>query len=246
MLIGEEAFGKLSRSRVALFGIGGVGGYTLEALARSGVGAIDIIDSDVVDISNINRQLIALESTVGKSKVEIAAARLRDIDPDCEVRAFQTFFTPENSKDFDFSKYDYVIDAIDTVTGKLEIIKKANEAGVPVISCMGTGNKLDPGKLQVADIYKTSVCPLARTMRYECRKRGIKKLKVIFSTEEPIRPKEKAADALSADEGDNTDESAVSGAVSPSPRRSVPGSSAFVPGAAGLMIAAEVVKDLIS
>ena len=182
---------------------------------------------------------------MGKNKVDIAANRVRDINPDCEVRTFKTFFTPENSKEFDFSEYDYVVDAIDTVTGKLEIIRKANEAGVPVICCMGTGNKLDPGKLKVADIYETSVCPLARVMRYECRKRGIKKLKVVFSTEEPVRVKEKAADALSADER-NTDAAAADGVLTPSSRRSVPGSSAFVPAAAGLMIAAEVVKDLIS
>ncbi len=221
MLIGSSSLNKLKNSRVALFGVGGVGGYVAEALARSGVGKIDLIDNDKVSPSNINRQIIALHSTIGMDKVSVAAARLKDINPQIEITEIPKFILPENINEFDFSQYDYVIDAIDTVSGKLAIIEKATEDNIPVISSMGTGNKLNPSAFQISDIYKTSVCPLARVMRYELRKRGIKKLKVLFSTEEPIRQ--------SAPEG-----------VKPTPA-----SISFVPSVAGLLIAGEVIKDLI-
>lgn len=223
MLIGEKAIATLKNSRVAVFGAGGVGGYVIEALARSGVGAIDIIDNDTVSESNINRQIIALRSTIGSLKTEIARKRVLDINPDCEVTLFETFVLPENIDSFDFSCYDYIVDAIDTVSGKLAIIEKAYKEGIPVISSMGTGNKLDPTKFIITDISKTSVCPLARVMRYELKKRGVKKVKVLFSTEEPIKP----------------DKSENSG------KRTPPGSISFVPSAAGLIIGGEVIKDLI-
>ncbi len=221
-LIGNEAFSRLQNSHVIVFGVGGVGGYVVEALVRSGLGEITIVDNDVVSESNINRQIIALHSTVGKPKVQVLKERILDINPDCRVNALQAFFLPENSADFDFSKYDYVVDAIDTVTAKIEIIRKAKEAGVPVISSMGTGNKLDPSKFQIADISKTSVCPLARVMRRELKARHISKVKVLFSTEESA--------------GVVTDSSNG---------RHAPASIAFVPSVGGLMIAAEVVKDLM-
>lgn len=223
MLIGEKAIATLKNSRVAVFGAGGVGGYVIEALARSGVGAIDIIDNDTVSESNINRQIIALRSTIGSLKTEIARKRVLDINPDCKVTLFETFVLPENIDSFDFSCYDYIVDAIDTVSGKLAIIEKAYKEGIPVISSMGTGNKLDPTKFTITDIYQTSVCPLARVMRYELKKRGVKKVKVLFSTEEPIKP----------------DKSENSG------KRTPPGSISFVPSAAGLIIGGEVIKDLI-
>lgn len=223
MLIGEKAIATLKISRVAVFGAGGVGGYVIEALARSGVGAIDIIDNDTVSESNINRQIIALRSTIGSLKTEIARKRVLDINPDCKVTLFETFVLPENIDSFDFSCYDYIVDAIDTVSGKLAIIEKAYKEGIPVISSMGTGNKLDPTKFIITDISKTSVCPLARVMRYELKKRGVKKVKVLFSTEEPIKP----------------DKSENSG------KRTPPGSISFVPSAAGLIIGGEVIKDLI-
>ncbi len=221
-LIGNEAFAKLQNSRVIVFGVGGVGGYVVEALVRSGIGEITIVDNDVVSESNINRQIIALHSTVGKSKVQVMKERILDINPDCRVNALQTFFLPENSSDFNFKEYDYVIDAIDTVTAKIELICSAKEAGVPVISSMGTGNKMDPSKFQITDISKTSVCPLARVMRRELKARGIKNVKVLFSTEESA--------------GVVTDSSAG---------RHAPASIAFVPPSAGLLIASEVVRDLI-
>lgn len=223
MLIGEKAIATLKNSRVAVFGAGGVGGYVIEALARSGVGAIDIIDNDTVSESNINRQIIALRSTIGSLKTEIARKRVLDINPDCKVTLFETFVLPENIDSFDFFCYDYIVDAIDTVSGKLAIIEKAYKEGIPVISSMGTGNKLDPTKFTITDISKTSVCPLARVMRYELKKRGVKKVKVLFSTEEPIKP----------------DKSENSG------KRTPPGSISFVPSAAGLIIGGEVIKDLI-
>ena len=223
MLIGKNALATLKKSRVAVFGAGGVGGYVIEALARSGVGAIDIIDNDTVSESNINRQIIALRSTIGLLKTEVVKKRVEDINPECKVTVYETFVLPENIDTFDFSKYDYVVDAIDTVSGKLAIIEKAYNEGVPVISSMGTGNKLDPTKFSVTDISKTSVCPLARVMRYELKKRGIKKLKVLFSTEEPIKP--------------NTEKD-ERGKVPP-------GSISFVPSVAGLIIGGEVIKDLI-
>jgi len=224
MLLGEHNMKNLNSSRVAVFGIGGVGGHTAEALVRSGVGEIDIIDNDRVVPSNINRQIFALGSTVGEYKVDAARERLLDINPDLKIHTYKTFFTPETSYKFDFSKYDYVVDAIDTVTGKIEIIVKANNSDTPVISAMGAGNKLNPALFEVADIYKTSMCPLARVMRGELKKRGIKKLKVVYSKEKPIKPK-------------TPDNVALAG-------KPVPGSTAFVPSVVGLIIAGEVIKDL--
>lgn len=224
MLIGESALNKLKSTRVAVFGVGGVGGYVAESLARAGVGAIDLIDNDVVSVSNINRQIIALSTTVGRLKTQCMKERILDINPKAKVNEFNTFVLPENVNSFDFSIYDYVVDAIDTVSGKLAIIEKAYNEGIPVISSMGTGNKLDPTKFEITDIYKTSVCPLARVMRYELKKRGIKSLKVLYSKEEPIKPKE----AQLNEKG-----------------KAVPGSISFVPSVAGLIIGGEVIKDLI-
>ncbi len=225
LIFGEEALEKLANARVAVFGVGGVGGYAVEALARSGVGALDIIDNDTVALSNINRQIIALHSTIGEYKVDAAAKRILDINPNIKLKAYKTFFTPETADSFDFSEYDYVIDAIDTVVGKIELVMKAQAAGTPIICSMGAGNKIDPTKFQVADIYKTSVCPLARVMRYELKKRRVKHLKCVFSTEEPITPRQSEE---------------VSG------KRQTPGSCAFVPSVAGLIIAGEVIKDIVN
>lgn len=227
LLLGEEAIVKLSRSRVAVFGIGGVGGYAVEALARSGVGAFELIDRDVVSESNLNRQIIATHKTIGRGKTEVMEERIHDINPDAQVTQHRCFYLPETSDQFDFSQYDYIIDAVDTITAKIEIILRAQQAGVPVISSMGAGNKLDPSKFEVADIYKTSVDPLARVMRRELKKRGVRKLKVVYSKEEPIRP-------LGRIEADPE-----------AGRKDVPGSAVFTPAAAGLLIASEVVKDLI-
>ena len=235
LIFGEEAMDILANSRVAVFGVGGVGGYTVEALARSGVGAIDLIDDDKVCVTNINRQIIALGSTVGMYKVDAAEKRIHDINPECRVTCHKMFYMPETADKLDFSQYDYVVDAIDTVTGKIEIIMQAKAAGVPVISSMGAGNKVDPTAFEVADIYKTSVCPLARVMRYQLKRRGVKKLKVVYSKEQPIAPQGKAAE----DGSGNTD--MRTGAA----RRSTPGSNAFVPSVAGLIIGGEVIKDLI-
>ena len=215
LLLGERAMEKLSRARVAVFGIGGVGGHVVAALARSGVGALDLIDKDTVSISNVNRQIIALQSTIGRYKADVMKERVMDINPDCRVEAHRCFYLPETSAEFNFSDYTYVVDAVDTVTAKLELIVRAEEAGVPIISSMGAGNKLNPAAFEVADIYRTTVCPLARVMRRELKKRGILHLKVIYSKEEPIK--------IGAE---------------------VPGSTAFVPSAAGLLIASEVVKDI--
>lgn len=223
MLIGKDALATLSKMRVAVFGAGGVGGYVIEALARSGVGAIDVIDNDTVSESNLNRQIIALTSTIGRLKTETVRKRVLDINPDCSVTCFETFVLPENINKFDFSVYDYIVDAIDTVSGKIAIIEKAHSEGIPVISSMGTGNKLDPTKFRITDINKTSVCPLARVMRYELKKRGIKKLKVLFSEEEPIK--------INSEEKIN--------------EKIPPGSISFVPSVAGLIIGGEVIKDLI-
>ena len=231
LIYGVEAMGKLAASHVAVFGIGGVGGYVVEALVRSGVGAIDLIDNDKVCLSNLNRQIIATMKTIGKYKVDVAEERIHDINPDCKVRAFKTFFLPETQDQFDFTEYDYVVDAIDTVTGKLAIIEKANEAGVPVMSSMGAGNKIDASLFEVADIYDTKVCPLAKVMRHECKKRGIKHLKVVYSGEKPIS---NSTDGISPSE---TEEKS-------SGRRSIPGSTAFAPSVAGLIIAGEVINDL--
>lgn len=228
LIFGRDAMKRLSEARVAVFGIGGVGGYAVEALARSGIGELDLIDNDTVSVSNINRQIIALESTVGMYKIDAAKARIAEINPDCKVNTFRTFFMPDTSSQFDFSVYDYVIDAIDTVTGKIEIIMKSQEAGVPVISSMGAGNKTEPASFVVADIYSTSVCPLARVMRQQLKKRGVKKLKVVYSTEQAVTP---AIDSVVKEE-------------IPAGRRSIPGSNAFVPSVAGLIIAGEVIKDI--
>lgn len=226
MLLGPEAMDRLAHARVAVFGIGGVGGYVVEALARSGVGALDLVDKDEVALSNLNRQIIALHSTVGRPKAEVAAERVRDINPDCSVTVWQTFFLPETKAQFDFSQYDYVVDAIDTVAGKLSLIESAEAAGVPVISAMGAGNKLDPTGFQVCDLFETSFDGLARVMRKECRKRGIDALKVVWSDEDPLSP-------------DTPEEGNDPG------RRSTPGSIAFVPSVVGLILAGEVVKDLV-
>lgn len=223
LLFGEEAMKRLYSARVAVFGVGGVGGYAVEALARSGIGAIDLIDNDTISESNLNRQIIALKSTIGQYKADAAKARIAEINPECEVTAHKIFFMPDTADKLDFSRYDYVIDAIDTVTGKIEIIMRAKAVGVPVISSMGAGNKLDPTAFEVADIYKTSVCPLARVMRREMKKRGVTPFKVVYSREEAIRP--------------------IGTASQPS-GKPVPGSNAFVPSAAGLIIASEVIKDL--
>ena len=228
LLFGKEAMEKLKNSRVAVFGVGGVGGYAVEALARSGVGALDLIDDDLVCLTNINRQIIALRSTVGQPKVEVAAARVKDINPDCVVRTYRTFYTPETADQFNFSEYDYVIDAIDTVTGKIGLVMQAKESGTPIISSMGAGNKLDPTAFKVADIYKTSVCPLARVMRRELKKRGIRSLKVVYSEEEALTPAEDLTEEFSTHH-----------------KRQTPGSVAFVPSVVGLILAGEVVKDLV-
>lgn len=228
LLLGSEAMEYLAQCRVAVFGVGGVGGYAVEALARSGIGALDLIDDDKVCLTNLNRQLHATRSTVGKYKVDAAEQRIRDINPDCRVTTYKTFFLPETENQFDFSQYDYVVDAIDTVKGKLALAEKAQAAGTPIICAMGAGNKLDPTAFRVADIYQTSVCPLARVMRTECRRRGIKKLKVVYSRETPTRP----FGEIPADERPGSN------------RRDIPGSTAFVPAAAGLIIAGEVIKDL--
>lgn len=239
LLLGKEAMETLRRSRVAIFGIGGVGGYAVEALARSGVGALDIVDDDKVCLTNINRQIYATRKTVGQYKVDVAALRIAEIDPAITVTTYKTFYTPDTASQFDFRQYDYVIDAIDTVTGKIELVLQAQQAGVPIISCMGAGNKLDPCAFEVADIYETSVCPLARVMRRELKKRNVSSLKVVYSKEPPLTP---------------IDDMAIScrtHCICPpgtarkcTQRRQVPGSNAFVPSVAGLIIAGEVVKDL--
>lgn len=222
LLLGSGAYETLSSKRVAVFGVGGVGGYTVEALARAGVGTLDLIDSDCVCLSNINRQIIATRKTLGMLKVDAAAERCRDINPDIKVNTYPVFFLPENAEDFDFSKYDYVVDAVDTVSAKIGIAQKAKELGVPAISSMGAGNKLHPELFEVADIYETSVCPLARVMRRELKKRGINSLKVVYS-------KEPAAETNAPVENG----------------KKIPGSVSFVPSAAGLIIAGEVIKDLL-
>ena len=226
MLLGDEAMERLQKARVAVFGLGGVGGYTVEALARAGIGQLDLIDSDTVSISNLNRQILATRSTVGMEKTEAARLRVLDINPDCVVRVHNVFYTPETADRFDFTQYDYIVDAIDTVTGKLALVQRAYEAGTPIICCMGTGNKLDASAFQVADISKTSMCPLARIMRKELGKRGIKHLKVVYSQEEALTPTgwEEEAAAIG--------------------KRQIPGSVSFVPGAAGLILAGEVIKDI--
>ena len=239
LLLGAEAMEKLHNSRVAVFGIGGVGGYTVEALARSGVGALDLIDDDKVCLTNLNRQIIATRSTVGQYKVDVAAQRIHDIDPDIRVTTHRCFFGPETQDQFDFTQYDYVVDAIDTVTGKIELVEQAKRAGTPIISSMGAGNKMDPSAFEVADIYKTSVCPLAKVMRRELKKRGIRKLKVVYSKEQPLEPIDDMA--ISCREHCICPPGAVRKCTK---RRAIPGSNAFVPSVVGLIIAGEVVKDL--
>lgn len=225
LMIGSDALEKLKNSRVAIFGIGGVGSYTAEALARSGVGTLDLIDNDKVCITNINRQLYATFSAVDKYKVDVAKERISDINPDAKVNVYKIFYMPENAHEFCFSDYDYIVDAIDTVTAKIDLVIKANEANVPIISAMGAGNKMDPTAFEVTDIYKTSVCPLAKVMRYELRRRGIKKLKVVYSKEIPLEYECECTES--------------------SPKRRIPGSNAFVPPVAGMIMAGEAIKDLI-
>lgn len=239
LLYGKDAMEKLAQARVAVFGVGGVGGYTVEALIRSGIGAIDLIDDDKVCLTNINRQIYATRKTVGKYKVDVAAERIAEINPDAVVRTYKTFYMPETSSQFDFTQYDYIVDAIDTVKGKIELVMNAAKAGTPIISSMGAGNKIDPSAFEVSDIFKTSVCPLARVMRAELKKRGIKKLKVVYSKEKPIAP---------------VDDMAIScrtNCICPpgtarkcTQRRQVPGSTAFVPSVVGLIIAGEIINDL--
>ena len=236
LLLGKPAMDRLAGCRVAVFGIGGVGGYVCEALARSGVGALDLIDDDKVCLSNINRQIIATNKTVGQYKTDVMKERILDINPDAKVNTYRCFFLPENASDFPFDKYDYVVDAIDTVTAKIELVMQCQNSGVPIISSMGAGNKLDPTKFRVADIYKTQMDPLAKVMRRELKKRGVKKLKVVYSEEEPVVP-----DAVSAE-----NQVDAGTARQGSKRRSSPGSTAFVPSVAGLIIAGEVIKDLIN
>lgn len=230
LLLGDAAMKKLKNSRVAVFGVGGVGGYTVEALVRSGVGALDLIDNDTVSLTNINRQIIATLDTVGRDKVDVAQERIKSINPDCVVTTHKCFYLPETAEQFDFTDYDYVVDAIDTVKGKIEIVMRAKECSTPVISSMGAGNKLDPTAFEVADISKTSVCPLAKVMRVQLRKRGVNHLKVVYSKELPLTP-------IITDDAKEEFPSGV--------RRTLPGSTAFVPSVVGLIIASEVVKDLI-
>lgn len=226
LLLGAEAMKKLKNARVAVFGIGGVGGHVCEALVRSGVGAFDLIDNDTVSLTNLNRQIIATRDTVGKYKVDVMKERFLSINPEADVRTYRCFFLPENADEFPFQEYDYIVDAIDTVTAKLEIITRAKSLGIPVISAMGAGNKLDPTRFRVTDLFKTSMDPLAKVMRRELKKRNIYHLKVVFSDEQPVTPKE-----------ESTEEK-------PEGRRAIPGSTAFVPAVAGLIIAGEVIKDL--
>lgn len=227
LLLGKDAVTILNNSRVAVFGIGGVGGFTAEALARSGVGTIDVIDNDIVSASNINRQIYALHSTIGKAKVDVCADRMIDINPNVRINKFNLFYSPETKSMLNFDDYDYVVDAIDTVTGKISLVEQATASSTPIISSMGAGNKLDPCAFEVSDIYKTSVCPLAKVMRHELKKRGIKKLKVVYSKEIPVKPKEPFDSQV------------------PQGKRQVPGSCAFVPSVVGLIIAGEVIKDII-
>lgn len=252
LLLGTEGVERLHRARVAVFGVGGVGGYVCEALARSGVGHFDLVDMDTVSLTNINRQIIATHTTLGRYKTEVMRERILDINPEAEVRVYNCFFLPENAEDFPFSEYDYVVDAVDTVTAKIALAVKAKEAGVPLISSMGAGNKLDASRFQVADIYQTKVCPLAKVMRRELKKRGIEKLKVVYSEEEPVKPvaEPRALSAVPEAEvrtGEGTKVPSTAGEETPpAGKRSVPGSVAFVPSVAGLILAGEVVKDLCS
>ncbi len=226
LLLGQDAMKKLLQSKVIVFGVGGVGGHTIEALVRSGIQNIDIVDNDTVSLTNINRQIIATHSSIGKSKVQVMKERILDINPDAKVTAWECFYLPETKDQFDFSKYDYIVDAVDTVSAKISLIEQAKACGTKIICSMGAGNKLDPTQFEVADISKTSVCPLARVMRQECKKRHLEKVKVVYSKEKPVTPK---AHSDSEQKGNGF----------------APGSSAFVPSVAGLIIASEVIKDLI-
>ena len=239
LLLGKEAMDRLAQARVAVFGIGGVGGYVVEALVRSGVGAIDLIDDDKVCLTNLNRQIIATRKTIGKYKTEVMKERILDINPDCKVEVHNCFYLPENKDEFDFTAYSYVVDAVDTVTAKIQLVMQAQETNTPIIRSMGAGNKLNPAEFEVADIYKTSVCPLAKVMRRELKKRGVRKLKVVYSKEKAIRPIE--------DESISCRNHCVcppGAARTCNERRDIPGSTAFVPAVAGLIIASEVIKDL--
>ncbi|MBQ3816885.1 MAG: tRNA threonylcarbamoyladenosine dehydratase [Clostridia bacterium] len=239
LIYGKEAMERLKRARVAVFGIGGVGGYAVEALARSGVGALDLIDDDKVCLTNINRQILATLSTVGKYKVDVAKSRVLEINPECDVKTYKTFYLPDTKDEFDFTQYDYIVDAIDTVTGKLELVMNAKKAGTPIISSMGAGNKTDASAFEVTDIYKTSICPLARIMRTQCRKRGIDKLKVVYSKEKPVRPIEDMK--ISCREHCICPPGTARKCTE---RRDIPGSNAFVPSVVGLIIAGEVINDI--
>lgn len=230
ILLGREGVERLKKARVAVFGIGGVGGHAVEALARSGIGALDLVDHDTVSLTNLNRQIVALHSTIGKYKVDVMKDRVLDINPEIQVTAYKCFYLPETAEQFDFTQYDYVVDCIDTVTGKIQLIEAAKTAGVPVISSMGAGNKLDPTAFQVADISKTSVCPLAKVMRRELKKRNINKVKVVYSQEEPVIAKVQTKEQEEMEKQN--------------PRKVIPGSCAFVPSAAGLILAGEVIKDI--
>lgn len=230
MLLTEEGMNRLFCSRVAVFGIGGVGGHVVEALARSGVGSLDLIDNDTVSVSNINRQIIAAHETVGQYKTQVMKQRIAGIWPECKVSTYECFYLPEKRTEFPFAEYDYIVDAMDTVTAKIDLVMAADEYGIPIISSMGTGNKLDPARLEIADIYETSVCPLAKVMRRELKTRGIKKLKVVYSKEAPLTPVK-----IDQEEENGTKDTR---------RRAVPGSTAFVPAAAGLIIAGEVIREL--
>ena len=239
LIYGAEGMERFASSRVAVFGIGGVGGYAVEALARSGIGALDLIDHDKVCLTNLNRQILATGKTIGRYKVDVAEERIHEINPDCTVRTYKVFFLPETQELFDFQEYDYVVDAIDTVTGKLAIIESAKKAGVPVISSMGAGNKRNAALFEVADLFQTSVCPLAKVMRHECRKRGIGSLKVVYSKEKPVKPPEDLSEGF-RENGSSPPESAGKSMK----RRTIPGSTAFVPSTAGLILAGEVINDL--
>lgn len=242
LLVGAEGIERLKNARVAVFGIGGVGSYVVEALARSGIGTLDLIDNDTVCLTNINRQIIAVHSTIGQYKVDVAKARVLDINPAAIVNTYRTFFMPETAAEFNFAAYDYVVDAIDTVTGKIQLVMQADAARTPIISCMGAGNKMDPTAFRVADIYKTSVCPLAKVMRRELKKRGIQKLKVVYSEEAPIV----SSDYEAVYEEDKQYDTNISMGKKLCPgKKYVPGSNAFVPAVAGLIIAGEVIKELI-
>lgn len=225
IVLGTENINKLRKAKVAVFGIGGVGGYVVEALVRAGVGAFMLFDNDTVSLTNINRQIIAVHSTIGRPKVEVMKERMKDINPDVKVEIYQTFYLPENAEQYDLKGCDYIVDAIDTVSAKIELVLRAKELHIPIISSMGTGNKINPTMLEVSDIYKTSVCPLAKVMRKELKKRNVDKLKVVYSREEVIKPQIESAEITN--------------------KRSVPGSTSFVPSVAGLIIASEVVKDII-